>query len=191
MSGPAAQGPSLPEDLQARVDEIQARARSIHYYGEKPDIRLQGDVDGDLRWIMEDVLQLARTVDRLRTMSAVEMMCENENVRAHITEWEERCLKAEAELAEARRAAPPREQPAKALERLVLSLDGLLCDAEGYDKSCVRAAFLGTKGEPPFDGLPAWKRDDLLATELGARAAYYDAKAALADERAALGTDPR
>ena len=155
MSGPAAQGPSLPEDLQARVDEIQARARSIHYYGEKPDIRLQGDVDGDLRWIMEDVLQLAR------------------------------------DLAEARRAAPPREQLAKALERLVLSLDGLLNDAEGYDKSCVRAAFLGTKGEPPFDGLPAWKREDLLATELGARAAYYDAKAALADERAALGTDPR
>ena len=90
-----------------------------------------------------------------------------------------------------RRAAPPREQLAKALERLVLSLDGLLNDAEGYDKSCVRAAFLGTKGEPPFDGLPAWKREDLLATELGARAAYYDAKAALADERAALGTDPR
>jgi len=95
------------------------------------------------------------------------------------------------DLAEARRAAPPREQLAKALERLVLSLDGLLNDAEGYDKSCVRAAFLGTKGEPPFDGLPAWKREDLLATELGARAAYYDAKAALADERAALGTDPR
>ena len=34
---------------------------------------------------------------RLRTMSTVEMMCENYNVKCHVEEWEARCLKAEAE----------------------------------------------------------------------------------------------
>jgi hypothetical protein len=33
-------------------------------------------------------------------MSTVEMMCENLNVKHHVTEWEERCLKAEAALVE-------------------------------------------------------------------------------------------
>ena len=37
-----------------------------------------------------------RECERLRTMSAVEMMCENENVNQHIGEWEARCLKAES-----------------------------------------------------------------------------------------------
>jgi len=37
-------------------------------------------------------------IKRLKTMSTVEMMCENPNVDAHVREWETRCLKAEAEL---------------------------------------------------------------------------------------------
>ena len=35
--------------------------------------------------------------ERFKSMSTVEMMGENENVRQHVTEWEERCLKAETE----------------------------------------------------------------------------------------------
>jgi hypothetical protein len=36
--------------------------------------------------------------ERLRLMSTVEMMIENQNVRHHVEEWEKRCLKAEAEV---------------------------------------------------------------------------------------------
>jgi hypothetical protein len=38
-------------------------------------------------------------VAALKKMSTVEMMCENESVRQHVVEWENRCLKAEAEVA--------------------------------------------------------------------------------------------
>lgn len=38
-----------------------------------------------------------REVERLKTMSTVEMMGENVNVKAHVEEWEARCVKAEAE----------------------------------------------------------------------------------------------
>jgi FtsZ-binding cell division protein ZapB len=51
---------------------------------------------------------LRAEVGRLKRMSTVEMMCENESVRAHVTEWEERCLKAEAEVSrlQAQNVAP-------------------------------------------------------------------------------------
>ena len=35
---------------------------------------------------------------RLRSMSTVEMMCENINVKHHVEEWEDRCLRAEQQL---------------------------------------------------------------------------------------------
>ena len=38
-------------------------------------------------------------VARLKSMSTIEMMCENFNVRYHVAEWEARCLTAEAEVA--------------------------------------------------------------------------------------------
>jgi hypothetical protein len=41
-----------------------------------------------------------KKVAELKSMSTVEMMCENESVRQHITEWEARCRKAEEELSE-------------------------------------------------------------------------------------------
>jgi hypothetical protein len=50
--------------------------------------------------VMDRLESLEAQVDRFKTMSTVEMMCENESVRAHVTEWEARCLKAEAQLAE-------------------------------------------------------------------------------------------
>ena len=43
------------------------------------------------------IAALKAKVEWLKTMSTVEMMCENKNVKHHITEWENRCLKAEAE----------------------------------------------------------------------------------------------
>ncbi len=45
-----------------------------------------------------EVAELETKINRLKEMSAVEMMCENENVNSHITEWEKRCLNAESEL---------------------------------------------------------------------------------------------
>src|SRR6185295_4905509 len=41
--------------------------------------------------------RLLAGVERLKSMSTVEMMCENLNVKHHVEEWEARCLKAEAE----------------------------------------------------------------------------------------------
>ncbi len=44
---------------------------------------------------IEEIDTLKKKMEQLKTMSTVEMMCENENVKHHITEWENRCLKAE------------------------------------------------------------------------------------------------
>ena len=49
--------------------------------------------------------ELLAELERLRSMSTVEMMGENLNVRHHVTEWEERCLKAENERDAARKEA--------------------------------------------------------------------------------------
>jgi hypothetical protein len=49
----------------------------------------------------KQIADLTRQLERFKTMSTVEMMCENENVNAHVTEWEKRCLKAETQLEEA------------------------------------------------------------------------------------------
>jgi hypothetical protein len=49
-------------------------------------------------WQQSLIEQQREEIERLKTMSTIEMMCENESVRAHVTEWENRCLKAEAEL---------------------------------------------------------------------------------------------
>ena len=48
----------------------------------------------------EEIESLRVEIKRLRTMSTVEMMCENENVKFHVIEWENRCLKAEAVIRE-------------------------------------------------------------------------------------------
>jgi hypothetical protein len=46
--------------------------------------------------------KLERERDELRRMSVIEMMGENINVKHHVTEWENRCIKAEQERDEAR-----------------------------------------------------------------------------------------
>ena len=48
--------------------------------------------------LYQEIDRLKAEVEKLRTMSAVEMMCENINVRFHIQEWSMRCLNAEAEV---------------------------------------------------------------------------------------------
>lgn len=52
----------------------------------------------DESYVSKDRRILLAEIDRLRTMSTVQMMGENENVRQHVVEWERRCLKAEAEI---------------------------------------------------------------------------------------------
>lgn len=73
--------------------------------------QLDKDATGSAR-IVEQGQSLAETVEttrkvlaeseaeceRLRTMSTVEMMCENLNVRHHVLEWESRCFASEAEV---------------------------------------------------------------------------------------------
>jgi len=44
--------------------------------------------------------EAVKKVEKLKSMSTVEMMCENESVRQHVTEWETRCFKTEAELSD-------------------------------------------------------------------------------------------
>jgi hypothetical protein len=60
--------------------------------------------DGNImHQIHKDELEKAeRERDELRRMSAVELMGENLNVKHHVTEWENRCIKAERERDEAR-----------------------------------------------------------------------------------------
>ena len=50
--------------------------------------------------VMAHDAALRAKLDRFKTMSTVEMMCENLNIDAHVREWEARCIKAEAKLAQ-------------------------------------------------------------------------------------------
>ena len=49
-------------------------------------------------YVDAEIEKLKERLMEFHTMSTVEMMCENESVRQHIVEWENRCLKAEADL---------------------------------------------------------------------------------------------
>jgi len=55
----------------------------------------------DIVW-PEFARKLERERDELRRMSVIEMMGHNLNVKHHVTEWENRCIKAEQERDEAR-----------------------------------------------------------------------------------------
>lgn len=61
---------------------------------------------GEAQQISVPWIEFARKLERerceLRRMSVMEMMGENLNVKHHVTEWENRCLKAERERDEAR-----------------------------------------------------------------------------------------
>lgn len=85
----------LPENQ--RILEIQRLEAELRAYASKMAAN-----DQRLEVSMNQVDRLQAELQRFRTMSTVEIICENESVRAHVTEWENRCLKAEAELQEAR-----------------------------------------------------------------------------------------
>lgn len=50
-----------------------------------------------------EIARLRAENERLKTMSTVEMMCENANVDSHVREWEKRCLIAEDKIADLER----------------------------------------------------------------------------------------
>jgi hypothetical protein len=87
-----------------RIKEIEEQI-----YNEIP---LVGEYETDSRdrWparftaLLTTLHERENEIARLKTMSTAEMMCENKNVRHHVTEWEERCSKAEAEVARLRTA---------------------------------------------------------------------------------------
>jgi hypothetical protein len=98
----------------AREDN-DLRAIMGTYYTEEQDDEgryyLAEEVDAEIATLnkmvamkQDDWIEVCKENDALKerlrelcTMSTVEMMCENENVRFHVEEWEKRCLKAEAD----------------------------------------------------------------------------------------------
>ena len=80
----------VPVYLAADVEAlVQANTEAMEMYIE---------VNGKYHACKDALAAKEAVVERLRTMSTVEMMCENESVNQHVREWEVRCLNAEAEL---------------------------------------------------------------------------------------------
>ena len=88
-------------------DESMERLEKIHFDSPNIVIKTFGDYDEKGNKISTNrnayeassfVTKALRDVERLRTMSTVEMMCENLNVKHHVEEWEKRCLKAEKDV---------------------------------------------------------------------------------------------
>ena len=105
--------------------------------------------DGDYILYSDHLAEIEKLKLRLmefHTMSTVEMMCENENVRHHVTEWENRCLKAEADLAESQERVRELEAELKgcegdykfeyekrhALEARIKELEEMINNSGGY-----------------------------------------------------------
>jgi len=78
------------ECLKQQVEELQ-QDRDIQE-------KVFFEMEVHYRNLIKKNIKLKAKVERLKTQSAVETMCDNESVRQHITEWEVRCLKAEADL---------------------------------------------------------------------------------------------
>jgi len=78
------------EKLHAAIHEARGWMEAQKNMNE-PDLSQKIDA-------LMNVQSLERENARLRSMGAVAMMCENENVKHHISDWENRCLKAEKEV---------------------------------------------------------------------------------------------
>lgn len=154
---------------------------------------------GNERSVTEAHLATARAeAERLRSMSTVEMMGENLNVKHHVEEWEARCLKAEAD---AGRLRSERALIAKALdaefsseplwsvaERLRGERDGLralgvreaeknatpfVVDREKVARVLIAAWHRSIDGgEPAWDTLPEFVRKGSFAEADAAIAEY-------------------
>lgn len=68
---------------------------------------------------VHEVRRLRAEVERLHTMSTVEMMCENYNVKCHIEEWEARCLKAENKVTDIESQLAERDADVDALKQKI------------------------------------------------------------------------
>lgn len=93
----------------SRTPEVEEIMRLFHrgslrgspevYYLATEVERLEGHLTS-ITWWYESEKAHAKTVEselqKMKTMSCVEMMVENPNVCQHVAEWEARCLKAEA-----------------------------------------------------------------------------------------------
>jgi hypothetical protein len=87
--------------FEAAQEIIRNQEQTIEQQREDIEITKQAhiiDLDA-LQYSYNKVKRLNREIERFKTMSTVEIMCENESVRAHVTEWENRCLKAETKIA--------------------------------------------------------------------------------------------
>lgn len=60
-----------------------------------PKMSIYDEAMGVEKQLKAEIAALKAEATKLRTMSTVEMMCENYNVRRHVEEWEKRCLEAE------------------------------------------------------------------------------------------------
>lgn len=93
---------TLTEMLKARDSQLKALESQLSAARAE---RLESINAGALAVIRYQAELAAKDTEiaRFRSMSTVEMMCENESILAHVTEWESRCLMAESQLQEARR----------------------------------------------------------------------------------------
>jgi hypothetical protein len=88
-----------PHMLRGKLDQIKRRIFGDHYEANRNE-----DAVASVAHVMQQLDASRAECARLRTMSTVEMMCENLNVKNHVTEWENRCIKAETEVARLREA---------------------------------------------------------------------------------------
>lgn len=84
---------------------------------------------------MTEVERLRADNERLKTMSTVEMMCENLNVNAHVRDWETRCLKAEDKVADLTR----RLAEAKAIAQHNDPMMFKAAQEDDEERACLRA----------------------------------------------------
>lgn len=176
------------DKLMQERDLVMARLGNFCQPGEIEDrIRiLQGHAGK-----MERQRDEARAeAERLRSMSTVEMMGENLNVKHHVEEWEARCLKAEAD---ADRLRSERALIAKALDA-EFSSEPLWSVAERLrgERDRLLGARLAEKEAPFVVDIPkvreaAWKASGSLLSDKSADAAITEIERQRAEHAAKGG----
>jgi hypothetical protein len=93
-------GPPPDAVERARIDQLLAE------HGITDTDSLKHRLEDWDRWSLDvakyssENAALRKEVERLKTCSTIEVMCENQNVDYHVTEWEKRAETAEARVAE-------------------------------------------------------------------------------------------
>jgi hypothetical protein len=89
------------DDLKAKLEERENSIRRIIKAGRlyarkhRATERALAMAIASNRENFDEKEKVEAQVQRLKSMSTIEMMCENPSVDAHVREWEARCLKAE------------------------------------------------------------------------------------------------